>query len=215
MRQEGGETMTTIDRETDWDRLFSAARQAHASGKLDQALELYTAVSRQDPYYPGLAGAMHALEAQMARGSLSGHAAVGRPRPLRSTPAGAGCINPVALYGLIAFVPPLVLTWLIVSAMKWDPLFTWLVIHNIITFLIYGYDKLIAPSGAVRVPESILLFEVLTGGFVGAPLACELFRHKTQKLPFRRKLWIAEIIAVAGVVLYYLVLMFILGVTFS
>ncbi len=198
--------MGAMDQETDWDRLFKAARQAHESGKLDQALELYAAVSRQNPYYPGLEGHMRALEAQMTRSPVSDQPAAGGSRPLRSTPNGTGCINPVPLYGLVAFVPPLALTWLIVSTKGWDLLFTWLVVHNVMTFLIYGYDKLIAPSGVVRVPELILLLEVLTGAFVGAPLACELFRHKTQKLPFRQKLWIAEIISIAWVVIYYVIL---------
>jgi uncharacterized membrane protein YsdA (DUF1294 family) len=198
--------MGAMDQETDWDRLFKAARQAHESGKLNQALELYAAVSRQDPYYPGLEGAIRALEAQMARSTGSNQTAAGSARPLHLASDGAGCVIPVLLYGLIAFVPPLALTWFIVSAKGWDWLFTWLIAHNVMTFLVYGYDKLIAPSGVVRVPELILLLEVLTGAFVGAPLACELFRHKTQKLPFRQKLWIAEIISVAWVAVYYALL---------
>jgi uncharacterized membrane protein YsdA (DUF1294 family) len=182
-----------MDHETDWDRLFKAARQAHESGQLNQALELYAAVGRQNPYYPGLEGHMRALEVQMTHGD-------GSDRPA------AAHISPYLVYGAGAFLPPFALTWFIASTTGWDPLFTWLVAHNVITFLVYGYDKLIAPSGIMRVPESILLLEVLTGAFVGAPLACELFRHKTQKLPFRQKFWIAEIIAVAWVVIYYGVL---------
>jgi len=142
----------------------------------------------------------------MTRGPVSDQPAAGGSRPLRLTSDGTGGITPILLYGLIAFVPSLVLTWFIASVKGWDLLFTWLVAHNVMTFLIYGYDKLIAPSGVVRVPELILLLEVLTGAFVGAPLACELFRHKTQKLPFRQKLWIAEIISVAWVVIYYAIL---------
>jgi uncharacterized membrane protein YsdA (DUF1294 family) len=113
-------------------------------------------------------------------------------------------------------LPPIILTLLINSAMpeNWEWLFTWLVVQNVMTFLIYGYDKLIAPSGIMRVPDSILLLEVVTGAFVGAPLACELFRHKTQKLPFRQKFWIAEIVSVAWVAIYYLSLI-LMGGTLS
>ena len=195
-----------MDHETDWDRLFKAARQAHEGGKLNQALELYAAVSRQNPYYPGLEGHVRALEAQMTRSAASDQPAAGGALPLRLTPEGGDRIIPVLLYGLVAFVPPLALTWLIASAKGWDWLFTWLVAHNVMTFLIYGYDKLIAPSSIMRVPELILLLEVLAGAFVGAPLACELFRHKTQKLPFRQKLWITEIVSVAWVAVYYAIL---------
>ena len=204
-----------MDQETDWDRLFKAARQAHESGKLDQALELYAAVSRQNPYYPGLEGHMRALEVQMTHGDGSDQPVAGRSRLLGLAPVGTGSIISLALYGLAAFLLPLTLTWLIVSAKGWDLLFTWLVVHNVMTFLVYGYDKLIAPSGVVRIPELILLAEVFTGACVGAPLARELFRHKTQKLPFRQKLWIAEIISVAWVAIYYLSLILVLRVTFS
>ena len=195
-----------MDQETDWDRLFKAARQAHESGKLDQALELYAAVSRQNPYYPGLEGHMRALEVQMTHGDGSDQPAAGRSRPRGLTSEGAGRITPYLFYGAIAFLPPLALTWFIVSTKGWDLLFTWLVAHNVMTFLVYGYDKLIASSGVMRVPELILLAEVFTGACVGAPLARELFRHKTQKLPFRQKFWIAEIISVAWVVIYYVIL---------
>ena len=212
--------MNDMDQETDLDRLFKAARQAHESGNLNQALELYTAVSRQNPYYPGLEGHMRALEMQMTRGpvsepqaqrseagrSRSNDPAAGYSRPSRSTPDSSGCVNPYLFYGAIAFLPPIALTWFIVSTKRWDLLFTWLVVHNVMTFFIYGYDKLIAPSGIVRVPDSILLLEALMGGFIGAPLACELFRHKTQKLPFRQKFWIAEIVSVAWVVICYIIL---------
>ncbi len=144
----------------------------------------------------------------MTHGDGSGQLAAGRSHPLGLTPAGAGGLIPLAFYGLVAFLPPLALTLYINRVMGegWEPLSTWLVIHNIMAFLIYGYDKLIAPSGVMRVPELVLLLEVLTGAFVGAPLAGELFRHKTQKLPFRQRFWLAEIVAVAWVVIYYGVL---------
>jgi uncharacterized membrane protein YsdA (DUF1294 family) len=149
---------------------------------------------------------MRALEVQMMHGDVSDQPATRRSRPLRSTPDGAGWISPYLFYGAIAFLPPIALTWFIVSAQGWDLLFTWLVVQNVMTFLVYGYDKLIAPSGIMRVPDSILLLEVLVGGFIGAPLACELLRHKTQKLPFRQRFWIAEIISVAWVAIYYVIL---------
>jgi len=204
--KEGGETIDDMDQETDWDRLFKAARQAHESGNLNQALELYAAVSRQNPYYPGLEGHMRALETQMTRGPVSDQQPHRAERSGQRSSQPAGCINPYLFYGAIAFLPPIALTWFIVGTQGWDLVFTWLLFHNVMTFLIYGYDKLIAPSGVMRVPEPILLLEVLTGAFVGAPLACELFRHKTQKLPFRQKFWIAEIFSIAWVVIWYLTL---------
>ena len=210
--------MDHTDQETNLDRLFEAARQAHESGNLYKALELYTAVSRQNPYYPGLESHMRALEMQMTRGPVSdqqvkrsersrqrgSELTTGYSHPPQSTQDGFGCVNPYVFYGAIAFFPSIILTWFIHSAKGWDLLFTWLLVHNVVTFFIYGYDKLIAPSGIMRVPDSILLLEVLMGAFIGAPLAREVFRHKTQKLPFRHRFWVVEIISIAWVVICYI-----------
>jgi uncharacterized membrane protein YsdA (DUF1294 family) len=83
-----------------------------------------------------------------------------------------------------------------------DIILVWLLAINVITFFVYGYDKLIAGSDILRVPELILLLQVLSGAFVLAPIARMVFRHKTQKLSFRVKFWIAEIVCITWIVLY-------------
>jgi len=110
------------------------------------------------------------------------------------------------LYGIIAFLPTVILALILIVVLfpDWDWLFSWLVIHNVATFLVYGYDKVISPSPIVRVPERILLLQVLLGAFIGAPFARLVFRHKTQKLSFRLYFWMAEIISIAWVALYYI-----------
>ena len=117
---------------------------------------------------------------------------------------GSGCLSPYVLYGILAFFPAIILT-LIVNGIwftDWDWPFTWLVVQNVVTFFVYGYDKKIAPSNAVRVPEVILLLEVLTGACVGALAARIVFRHKTRKLSFRLEFWAAELFSIALVTLY-------------
>ena len=117
---------------------------------------------------------------------------------------GSGCLSPYVLYGILAFFPAIILT-LIGNGIwftDWDWPFTWLVVQNVVTFFVYGYDKKIAPSNAVRVPEVILLLEVLTGACVGALAARIVFRHKTRKLSFRLEFWAAELFSVALVILY-------------
>ena len=117
---------------------------------------------------------------------------------------GSGCLSPYVLYGILAFFPAIILT-LVVNGIwltDWDWPFTWLVAQNVVTFLVYGYDKKIAPSNAVRVPEAILLLEVLTGACVGALAARIVFRHKTRKLSFRLEFWAAELFSIALVALY-------------
>lgn len=52
---------------------------------------------------------------------------------------------------------------------------------NLLTFCIYGADKLFAEAHAWRVRERTLLLLALFGGSAGALLAMQIFRHKTKK----------------------------------
>lgn len=68
---------------------------------------------------------------------------------------------------------------------------SWLVIYlgtmNVITFLVYAYDKGVAGSERTRVSEGALLLLALIGGTVGALLAMITLHHKTVKMTFRAK----------------------------
>jgi len=55
---------------------------------------------------------------------------------------------------------------------------------NALAFVVYGYDKHQARVHGDRIPERVLLWLAVFGG-LGAFAACELFRHKTRKQPFR------------------------------
>ena len=52
---------------------------------------------------------------------------------------------------------------------------------NIIAFVVYGMDKLLAKLRSWRVPEVGLLFLAAIGGSVGTYVAMQLFRHKSIK----------------------------------
>ena len=56
----------------------------------------------------------------------------------------------------------------------------WLLVINLVTFLIYGVDKRRAKRGAWRVPEKTLFLLPLLGGSVGALLGMRVFHHKTK-----------------------------------
>ena len=58
-------------------------------------------------------------------------------------------------------------------------------IINIITFFVYGLDKLKAVNHWWRIPEWVLLGLAVAGGSVGAYLGMQVFRHKTLKPLFR------------------------------
>lgn len=64
-------------------------------------------------------------------------------------------------------------------------IFYYLLAVNVITFFVYGVDKLKAQKGKWRIPESTLLLMAAVGGSVGAWLGMSLWRHKTQHKKFK------------------------------
>jgi uncharacterized membrane protein YsdA (DUF1294 family) len=62
---------------------------------------------------------------------------------------------------------------------------TVIIIINIFTFLLFGFDKARARNKGFRVPEIILILFSLFFGGVGALLGMVVFNHKTSKTAFR------------------------------
>ena len=58
-----------------------------------------------------------------------------------------------------------------------------------VAFVMYGVDKSAAVRGAWRTSESALHAIALLGGWPGALVAQQVFRHKTTKQPFRTIFW--------------------------
>ena len=56
---------------------------------------------------------------------------------------------------------------------------------NVITFVVYGIDKLKAKKGKWRVPETTLLLLAIIGGSVGAWCGVKVWHHKTIHLKFK------------------------------
>ena len=65
-----------------------------------------------------------------------------------------------------------------------DPYISWLIGTNITTFILFAYDKIRAKRRGNRVPEWILMFFPLIGGFLGGWLGMLLIHHKTKHIPF-------------------------------
>ncbi len=63
-------------------------------------------------------------------------------------------------------------------------LLIWLGTLSALTFILFGWDKLMAKLGRSRIPEAALLGAALFGGGTGALFGMLLFRHKTRKAPF-------------------------------
>lgn len=68
--------------------------------------------------------------------------------------------------------------------MKLGPLSIYLIIINILTFILYAIDKLKAIKSRWRISELMLLGFSFIGGALGALIAMKIFRHKTKKTKF-------------------------------
>ena len=80
----------------------------------------------------------------------------------------------------------------------------YLIVINILTFLVFGIDKWKARKGKWRITEATLIGMSIAGGSIGALLGMFLFRHKTQKRKFT--LGIPAILLVQAVLAYFLFL---------
>ncbi len=61
----------------------------------------------------------------------------------------------------------------------------YLIVLNLLLFVLMGRDKAAAQRGTRRTPETTLLALAVIGGSVGGLLGMVLFRHKTRKIAFR------------------------------
>ena len=90
-------------------------------------------------------------------------------------------------------------------------LWLWLALINLMTFLVFGFDKLKAiykekHEGARRVPEKTLFLLAALGGSVGALLGMRVWRHKTLHRSFRIGIPLilaVQILIPAGLWLYW------------
>ena len=61
----------------------------------------------------------------------------------------------------------------------------YLVAVNVVTFFLYGIDKVKAKHARWRIPESVLLGLAAIGGSAGALIGMRLWHHKTLHNKFR------------------------------
>ena len=61
----------------------------------------------------------------------------------------------------------------------------YLIITNIVTFLVYGLDKWKAKKSKWRIREAALLGLAVLGGSIGAWLGMKVWHHKTMHKKFR------------------------------
>jgi uncharacterized membrane protein YsdA (DUF1294 family) len=84
----------------------------------------------------------------------------------------------------------------------------WVVLANVLAYVLFLRDKRAAIRGARRIPEDRLLAVAFLGGWLGAKLAQHLLRHKIRTEPFRQQLngiIAVQVLALAAVYAMYLV----------
>ena len=79
----------------------------------------------------------------------------------------------------------------------------YLVIINVGSLALMGFDKLSAKAGSERVPEIWFFLISLVGGFVGVVVGMFAFRHKTRKASFQIKIATAAVLS--ALILVFLV----------
>ncbi len=74
---------------------------------------------------------------------------------------------------------------------------------NLVSFFVYGLDKLYARGQAWRITERTLLLLALLGGTLGALVGIKLFRHKTRKSTFLVWVGLIMVIQVGALLAYF------------
>ena len=77
-------------------------------------------------------------------------------------------------------------------------------IASLAAFAAYATDKAAAQNGSRRLSEKSMHFISVMGGWPGAYLGQQMFRHKTQKKSFQIIFWITVILNCAGIGWLYL-----------
>lgn len=100
--------------------------------------------------------------------------------------------------------------WAVIGS-PWGFLAVWLVVINLLTFLVFGWDKWKAKykekhQSARRVPEKTLFLLSAAGGSAGALLGMRVWHHKTLHRSFRigiPLILLLQILIPAGLWLYW------------
>ncbi len=91
---------------------------------------------------------------------------------------------------------------MIFTDLKFLVCLVYLIVINIIAFILYGVDKRKAKKGKWRISENTLLLIAILGGSIGAIFGMKIFHHKTKKSSFSVGLPIVLIIQILTITLF-------------
>jgi len=74
------------------------------------------------------------------------------------------------------------------------------VFFSVISFFVYRHDKLAAQQNQRRTGEGTLILLGALGGWPGAFVAQQFFRHKTKKRSFQIAFWVTVLLNCFGLV---------------
>ena len=78
----------------------------------------------------------------------------------------------------------------------------YLLVMNVVTFILFGADKEKAKKGKWRISEASLIILCIAGGSIGGLAAMFAFRHKTRKNKFR--IGVPAILIIQAALLIYI-----------
>ncbi|HSN12205.1 MAG TPA: cold shock and DUF1294 domain-containing protein, partial [Propionibacteriaceae bacterium] len=113
-----------------------------------------------------------------------------RPRPIN---------GPVRISGAVAVLFLALLAALAMVGLLPVALPPFAALASVTAVLLYWADTSAATRGAWRVSESTLHVVSVLGGWPGALIAQQVFRHKTRKQPFRTIFWATVVLNCAAV----------------
>ncbi|WP_345802260.1 DUF1294 domain-containing protein [Microbacterium sp. AZCO] len=105
---------------------------------------------------------------------------------------------------LVVFVAALAVAYVVLALPWWLP--AAYAVLSVVAFAAYALDKRAARRAAPRTSEQALLTLGLLGGWPGALVAQQVFRHKTRKRTFRRAFWttvVVNVLALGALVWFF------------
>ena len=112
-----------------------------------------------------------------------------RPEPEKNSAPIRGLKVKLLVFVLLCALPLGGSVSLLLTGISRVPLLIYAV-ASALAFGLYWYDKQQAKAGQWRTPEKVLHGVELLGGWPGALVAQQMFRHKTRKLSYQLWFWL-------------------------